>query len=271
MYHVQITPKESKPPHRRYEWDYDLTSEQLEQRFLAPYRRANRIVIRGRIISIDDLYRIRVYETHEKIEHLTNKQAVKMEDVTNEFIIGPPGYEVDKIDTTGQQPRPPTSMMVFISHSSKDFEIAKPLIDLLQKALHLRSVDIRCTSVDGYGMPGGVSNDERLRAEVHDAQLLIGLITPNSLGSAYVFFELGARWGAEKPMIPLLASGVTPEQLGGPLSGINALDSRVGGQVYQLLEDAAKYLNLDLDKTSSYVAAVNELVQLSSKSTAVIE
>ena len=84
-------------------------------------------------------------------------------------------------------------------------------------------------------------------------------------------FELGARWGADKPMIPLLASGASPEDLEGPLSGINALDSRVDGQVYQLLEDVAKYLKLNLDKTSSYVAAVNELVKLSSESTAIEE
>ena len=161
-------------------------------------------------------------------------------------------------------------MRIFISHSSNDVEIAGLLIELLQKALNLRSDDIRCTSVDGYRMQAGASIDDRLRAEVHDAELLIGLITPNSLGSAYVIFELGARWGVEKPMIPLLASGVTPEQLGGPLAGINALNSRDNGQVYQLLEDAAKYLQISLDKASSYAAEVSELVKLSSESTAII-
>ena len=114
MYHVQITPKESKPPHRRIEWEYDLTSEQLDQRFLAPYRRANSIVIRGRIISMDDLYRIRVYETEERIGHLANKPTDKMADVTNEFIIGPPGYELDESNATSQQSRSTTSMRVFI-------------------------------------------------------------------------------------------------------------------------------------------------------------
>ena len=220
---------------------------------------------------MDDLYRIRVYETEERIGHLANKPTDKMADVTNEFIIGPPGYELDESNATSQQSRSTTSMRVFISHSDNDVEVAILLIELLQKALNLRSDNIRCTSVDGYRMPGGVSIDGMLRAEVHDAELLIGLITPDSLRSAYVSFELGARWGADKPMIPLLASGASPEDLEGPLSGINALDSRVDGQVYQLLEDVAKYLKLNLDKTSSYVAAVNELVKLSSESTAIEE
>ncbi len=176
MFHVQITPKVSEPPHRRLEWEYDLSSEELEQRFLTPYCRGKPIVIRGRIIAMDELHRIRIYETDEKIGHLTNKPSYKMADVTNEFIIGPPGYEVDESNTTTQQPHSNTSMKIFISHSSEDVEIAKPLIDLLRKALQLRSNEIRCTSVDGYRMQGGASIDERLRAEVHDAELLVGFI-----------------------------------------------------------------------------------------------
>ena len=291
-HHVRVTQKSDRS---HDEVKLDLTREELEERFLSPYRKGLPIVMGGKSILKDDIERIRISKTDQDSNHVSKiveeerrrriangildiggpsnpeRIASKGEDVTDEFITGPPGYQANESNNPEQHARPTTSMRVFISHSSKDFEIAKPLIDLLQKALHLRSDDIRCTSVDGYGMPGGVTNDERLRAEVHDAQLLIGLITPNSLGSAYVFFELGARWGAEKPMIPLLASGITPKRLEGPLAGINALDSRDEGQVHQLLEDVAKYLNLDLDKTSSYVAAVNELVQLSSKSTAVIE
>ena len=220
---------------------------------------------------MDDLYRIRVFETHEAIGHLASKLNVKMEDVTSTFILGAPGHELNDSRAATQQSRSMETIRVFISHSSEDAELAKPLIDLLRKALHLQSDDIRCTSVDGYRMQAGASIDDRLRAEVHDAELLVCLVTPNSLDSAYVIFELGARWGAEKPMIPLLASGVTPGQLGGPLSGINALNSRDIGQVHQLLEDAAKYLNLSLDKTSSYSDAVNDLVQLSLSSTAVVE
>lgn len=156
-------------------------------------------------------------------------------------------------------------MRVFISHSNHDVEVARLLINLLQKALPLTSDEIRCTSVDGYRMQAGVGFDEALRIEVHEAELLIGLITRDSAISAYVMFELGARWGANKPMIPLLASGATLEHLGGPLAGINALDARENGQVHQLLEDAAKYLGVTLSRTSSYVAAVNELVQQSTQ------
>ena len=155
-------------------------------------------------------------------------------------------------------------MRIFISHSSRDAELARALIDLLQAALPITSEDIRCSSVDGYRLPGGVSTDEWLRNEVHDAEMVIGLLTPNSLRSAYVSFELGARWGAQKRMIPLLASGITPEVLEGPLGGINALDCRSDGQIHQLVEETASHLNIKQHRTSTFTRQVNKLLELTS-------
>ena len=291
-HHVRVTQKSDRSPD---EVKLDLTREELEERFLAPYRKGLPIVIGGKSIQKDDLERIRISKTDQDSNHVAKvveeerrrrivngildiggpstaeRIASKGEDVTDEFITGPPGYQANESNNPEQHARSSTSMSIFISHSSNDVEIAALLVELLRKALHLSSEDIRCTSVDGYRMQAGATINERLRAEVHDAELLIGLITPHSLASAYVIFELGARWGAGTPMIPLLAFGVTPGHLEGPLAGINALDSQDDGQVYQLLEDAAGYLQVTLDRPSSYAAAVNELVKLSSESTAIEE
>ena len=155
-------------------------------------------------------------------------------------------------------------MRIFISHSSRDAELARALIDLLQAALPITSEDIRCSSVDGYRLPGGVSTDEWLRNEVHDAELVIGLLTPNSLRSAYVSFELGARWGAQKRMIPLLAAGIAPDALEGPLGGINALDCGSDGQIHQLVEETASHLNVQPHRASTFAHQVNKLLELTS-------
>ena len=194
--------------------------------------------------------------------------AVEGKDVTDEFITEPPGMEppADPVVKKSLAKEATNSMKIFISHSCSDAELAKFLIDLMRKSLNLRSSDIRCSSVDGYRLPGGVSTDEALRAEVYEAELVIGLITPNSLKSIYVSFELGARWGAKKPMIPLLASGATSEHLGGPLAGNNALDCSNVSQINQLVEEASAHLKIDLDQPSSYVAEVRGLVQKSSES-----
>ena len=156
-------------------------------------------------------------------------------------------------------------MRVFISHSSRDVDLAEAVVNLLRNALNLQADDIRCTSVDGHRLPGGVSTDEQLRLEVHDAELVVGLITPSSLRSAYVAFELGARWGAGKRMLPLLARGTSPDDLEGPLSAINALDCSRDPQVYQFLEDASEVLKCDLGRTSSFIQAVNAFVVAASE------
>ena len=166
---------------------------------------------------------------------------------------------------------PQSNIKIFISHSNQDTELAALFVNLLQKALRLSSNDIRCSSVDGYRLPGGVSTDERLRIEVYDAELVVGLITPNSLKSLYVAFEIGARWGVNKPMIPLLAFGVLPDHLGGPLAGINALSCDNESHVNQLIEETASHLDIEPDRPSSYVGGIERLVQMASAGVTTIE
>jgi predicted transcriptional regulator len=143
-------------------------------------------------------------------------------------------------------------MKIFISHSSKDVDHAKRLIDLLRKALNLRSSDIRCTSVNGYRLPAGTQTSKRLKQEVHEADVFIALISQNSIESIYVLFELGARWGTGKILIPILISDDDQDLLQGPLAEINAITCSVNSQVFQLIEDVANYLDLEIDNTSSY-------------------
>jgi hypothetical protein len=107
----------------------------------------------------------------------------------------------------------PSTIDVFISHSSQDARIAEALITLLRSALNILPNRIRCTSVEGFRLPAGVSTDDQLRIELRESKLFIAIITKASLQSTYVLFELGARWGANLHMIPLLAAGATPEIL----------------------------------------------------------
>ncbi len=98
--------------------------------------------------------------------------------------------------------------------------------------------------------------NESVRTEVSESELLIGLITPNALKSLFVAFELGARWGAGKSMITLLASGATVDDMEGPLAEINALECDSLSQINQFAENVASYLKTPLEPTSSYVDEV---------------
>lgn len=146
--------------------------------------------------------------------------------------------------------------LILISHSSKDLALATALVEFLRAGLLTNK--IRCSSVDGYRLPAGVQTEAQLRAEVNSTEVLIGLITPNSLASAYVMFELGARWGAGSFMVPLLA-GVNADEIRGPLSGINALRADNDSQLHQLLTDVGKALGKDVERPASYVAQLSAL------------
>ncbi len=154
-------------------------------------------------------------------------------------------------------------MEIFISHSSKDSDLAVALIELLRDAVNIPQDQIRCSSVDGYRLPGGARTEDQLRREVRSATVFIGFITPASIQSAYVLFELGARWGADLHLMPLLAAGIQPNTLQGPLSNLNALNCDDEGQVHQLVHDVAIVLGKPSNNPASYLRYVSNLVSLS--------
>lgn len=149
--------------------------------------------------------------------------------------------------------------LIFVSHSSQDSQTAEAIVRLLRLAFNLAPADIRCTSVDGYRLPAGSDTDAQLRNEVLGAQVLIGILSPQGMSSAYVLFELGARWGAQKPLVPLLAPGIGPEILKGPVSGLNALRSDSEPQLHQLISDLASYLGRPANSPASYAAELKAI------------
>src|SRR5262245_30919342 len=131
---------------------------------------------------------------------------------------------------------------IFLSHASKDADVASALVDLLRTALNLPADAIRCSSVDGYRLPAGVPLDQQLKREVHAAEAFVCLISPASIQSIYVLFELGARWGANRHMLPLLAPGVPASVLGGPIANLTALRADRAGELHQFIAETAKRL-----------------------------
>jgi TIR domain len=134
--------------------------------------------------------------------------------------------------------------MLFISHSSKDEPVVRALVDLFRAALPLAPDKIRCSTLEGYRLPGGADIDTHLKHEVPSATVFVGLISPHSLRSEYVSFEFGARWGAGKTIIPLLAPGVAPTFLEGPLARLAALSCESGSQLHQLVSEVGSALGV---------------------------
>ena len=153
-------------------------------------------------------------------------------------------------------------MTLFISHSSKDLAVVETVVDLFRAALPLAPDVIRCSSLDGYRLPGGADVDAHLKNEVPAAEAFVGIVSPNSLHSTYVSFEFGARWGAGKTLIPLLAPGVDATILQGPLGALNAFSSSSAGQLHQLVGEVAAALGVTPYAAAAYQREVDRLCQL---------
>jgi predicted transcriptional regulator len=173
-------------------------------------------------------------------------------------------WEDELVDADSNAPSSASRLKVFISHRSTDELLAKAVADLFRDAMRLSATEIRCTSVDGYRLHGGADTDAELRSEVLGVPTFVGIITPTTMNSPYVLFELGARWGAGKHLCPVLARGADAKDLGGPLGGKNALHLSMRAEVVQMMEEIAVALNQPLERASALQQAIDDVVKLAS-------
>lgn len=165
---------------------------------------------------------------------------------------------------------------IFISHSSADEKVAKALIDLLRDAFNIEPSRIRCTSVAGYKLKAGAHTETELRREIQQARVFIGILSEISLESAYVLFELGARWGTiqdhgmnfgganvKNKIFPLLAVGANGSILRDPLKQYNALNCERVADLHQLISDVAHEINQNPGGAAAYQDKIDTLIRAS--------
>ena len=151
-------------------------------------------------------------------------------------------------------------VLIFISHSSSDVRFAAHIVDLIRSSIMVSPDKIRCTSLDGYRLSIGAEVDKQLRYELLNCKAFIALVSPNSIQSTYVLFEMGARWGAGFSIFPLLVPGAEPELLSGPLYDISALDMSSRPQLQQLVGDLSDYLDIDPQKPPVYDSIITAIL-----------
>ena len=152
---------------------------------------------------------------------------------------------------------------VFITHSSTDELIVRHLVTLLCTALNFTKSSLRCTSIPGCKLPAGADTPTQLRKEIQDAKAYIGLITPASVESTYVLFELGARWAFEGYFAPVLGPGATFELLKGPFAHRHHLKSSERTDMQQLLEEIAVAVARPLQPAQAYEYELDTFVSAS--------
>jgi len=162
--------------------------------------------------------------------------------------------------------QPSTSKMeqidIFVSHCQRDEDLAKAIIELLMEALGIPRSRIRCTSVVGHKLPGGTSIETKLRQEINESRIFLGLLTPSSWDSTYVMFELGARWGVDKYWCLIKARGTQVGDLKGPLLAYRVPDASSEEDLAQMIDDLAKELPAVPQNFAAFQAKIRTVVTL---------
>ena len=186
VYHVHITSKNPAAGKRRSENELDLSAEELEERFLKPYRAGSPIVIRGHTITISDLDRIMVFQTDRQLGKPQEIPWRTMSEVTREFITGPPGT-VDSYPSLHEEQRPATDAReVFVVHG-RNYGAREALYQFL------RSIDLYplgwSEAVQSTGKPSPYVG-EILKAVFSRAPAVVVLFTPDDEARLRVPFQL---------------------------------------------------------------------------------
>lgn len=93
--------------------------------------------------------------------------------------------------------RPQHPIKVFVSHSAVDTVFARKLRNLLFQRANARVFTTEELSA-------GEKWESKLRNELAAADVVVVLLTPNSVDSSWVLHEIGAAWALGKPIIPVV-------------------------------------------------------------------
>ncbi|MGA4485340.1 MULTISPECIES: toll/interleukin-1 receptor domain-containing protein [Bacillus cereus group] len=91
---------------------------------------------------------------------------------------------------------------IFISHSTKDADLAIKLMDLLQNQFNLKRENFFLTSDEELNV--GENWIEQIREGMQTASIVLPLVTPNFLESKFCLCELGAAWINKHALVPVI-------------------------------------------------------------------
>ena len=196
-YHVRLTPNSDTS---QVEVKLDLSIDELTERFVHPYRKGLPITINGRSFSAEDVQRIRINKTDQDSQYLLRvvseerrsrasqgvmdfagppndeRAASKGEDVTDEFITGPPGTDVPTASEALPQSRPPTETRTIFVVCGRNYAARDALFAFL-RSINLEPLEWSM-AVQATGKPTPYTG-EILDAAFSRAHAILVLFTPD--------------------------------------------------------------------------------------------
>jgi len=150
---------------------------------------------------------------------------------------------------------------IFLSHAHADRELAGKLATLLKNALDLRGAhDVFCSSREGAGVTPGAEIRQEVIQHLTSASALIVLLTPQSVGSPWVWFEAGARLAGPTRENPLfVVPGERFKALPNVIGDLRALSLDNTGEAHELVAAVAARLGTSPSAVGAYSADADEL------------
>lgn len=155
--------------------------------------------------------------------------------------------------------RPSSRIRLFVSHASHDEVFVRHLMDVLIVALPIPREHIRCTSVAGFKLPAGSRTSDQLRVDIENADVMLAVISGAAVQSMYVLFEMGARWGVDRPLFPVLAPDAAPSIMRAPLTELHAIRANAS-DLQQLITDLARILSVQPARPETYQRHLDALL-----------
>jgi hypothetical protein len=143
------------------------------------------------------------------------------------------------------------SKSVFISHSSKDKEIANAIVNLLEHGIGLPEDEIFCSSVEGYGVPSGKDFLSFIKDQIEEPKIVILLLTPSYWESKFCLCEMGAAWVKSHQIFPILVPPLNNKDLQAVLLTTQAFEIKNSAKYNEIRDCLLGFQELKLDKKSN--------------------
>jgi|GEM_PF-5101993 len=138
---------------------------------------------------------------------------------------------------------------VFISHSSKDKVYVELMINLLED-IGLKSSQIFCTSLPGYGIDLSEDFLMRIKTEINDKVLVLFILSENFYNSPVSMCEMGATWVKSHSHIPILIPPFQYSDIKGVIPNIQGFKINEKDGLNQLKENLEVLFFLEPIKSS---------------------
>lgn len=141
---------------------------------------------------------------------------------------------------------------VFISHAAKDESLVEDLADLLHVGIGVQPDDIFCSSLPGMSIPTGEAFVQYIKSQIAHPKLVLLIVSEEFLKSAFCQNEVGASWGLDLPMWPLLVPPVVYSDVRGVLADAQLKKIEDKESLNDLRDDLIKILKLQPYRTSHW-------------------